>query len=360
MTTPKIRAAVASLPAYVPGARIPDGVHAYKVSSNENPYPPLPSVVDSIATAASAINRYPDMGNTDISDAMSTYLTTDTHTVTPEQLVFGTGSVAVLGHILQAFVDAGDDVVYPWRSFEAYPIITAVSGGRSVHVPLTPDHRLDLDAMAEAITERTRVVLVCTPNNPTGTAVTHSQVLRFMAKVPSDVLVVLDEAYLEFVRKDDALDALAIAEQYPNVVLLRTFSKAYGLAGLRVGYCIAHPDVAAAIRAASTPFGVNLIAQAAVVASLAAVDELNERVEALVTERTRVWTALRGMGWEIPPSQANFVWFPTGARTVDLATDARQQGLLVRPFAGEGMRVTIGEPEANDLLLKLAERWITG
>lgn len=228
-----------------------------------------------------------------------------------------------------------------------------------MRVPLTPDHRLDLDAMVEAVTDRTRVVLVCTPNNPTGTAVSHSQVLRFLHRIPDDVIVVLDEAYVEFVRKDDALDALALADQFPNVVVLRTFSKAYGLAGLRVGYVIAHPDIAAGIRAASTPFGVNLVAQVAVVASLRAADELNARVDALIDERTRVWTALRELGWDVPPSQANFVWFPTGTRTEELAAHARTRGLLVRPFAGEGIRVTIGEPEANDVLLELAAEWLT-
>lgn len=359
MTTPKIRSAVASLPAYVPGARIPDGVQAFKVSSNENPYPPLPSVVDAITEAALTVNRYPDMGNTEMTDALAAFLSTPQREVSAERLAFGTGSVAALGHILSTFVDEGDEVVFPWRSFEAYPIVTSVAGGKSVRVPLTPDHRLDLDAMVEAVTDRTRVVLVCTPNNPTGTAVSHSQVLRFLHRIPDDVIVVLDEAYVEFVRKDDALDALALADQFPNVVVLRTFSKAYGLAGLRVGYVIAHPDIAAGIRAASTPFGVNLVAQVAVVASLRAADELNTRVDALIDERTRVWTALRELGWDVPPSQANFVWFPTGTRTEELAAHARTRGLLVRPFAGEGIRVTIGEPEANDVLLELAAEWLT-
>jgi len=316
--------------------------------------------VSVISDAANDINRYPDMGNADIAEAVAQFLNESASEAAlargplkAEHVVLGTGSVAVAAH-----VDAGDEVIFPWRSFEAYPIITSVAGGVSVKVPLAAGGALDLDAMAQVITERTKVILVCTPNNPTGPAVTHAQVEAFLAKVPSNVLVVLDEAYLEFVRMDDALDALAFLAKYPNVVVLRTFSKAYGLAGLRVGYAVARERLAAGIRAASTPFGINLVAQHAVLASLAAKDELFARVDALVAERERMVTALRQQGWDVADTQANFVWLELGERTGTIAAECSARGLLVRPFAGEGIRVSVGEPEATDLFLELAQGWL--
>lgn len=360
-----LRPAIAALPTYVAGARVPVGAAAYKVSSNENPFPPLPSVVAAIADAASDVNRYPDMGNTDISEALSLYLTErvseaglEKGPITPENLVFGTGSVAVLAHILQTVINSEDEVIYPWRSFEAYPIVVAVAGGISVQIPLSPDDRLDLDAMVGAITERTKVMVVCTPNNPTGPAVTHTETVALLKRVPKDVLVILDEAYLEFVRMDDALDALAVLAQFPNVVVLRTFSKAYGLAGLRVGYAVARPRIAAGVRAATIPFGVSLVAQHAVLASLRASDELHERVGQIVSERTRLLNGLRSLGWEVADSQANFVWLELGDRTAAIAAQCAAKGLLVRPFSGEGIRVSVGEPEATDLFLELAATWV--
>ena len=239
-----LRPALASLPPYVPGARVPVGAAAYKLSSNENPYPPLPSVVAAIADGAVDVNRYPDMYATELTEAVAAHLG-----VQPDQVVAGCGSVAVLGHVLSAFCDAGDEVVHPWRSFEAYPIMVTLAGAAGVPVPVGADGRLDLPAMAAAVTDRTRVVLVCTPNNPTGPAVHAGELEDFLAAVPSDVLVVLDEAYVEFVRDPDAPDGLAVLAAHPNVVLLRTFSKAYGLAGLRVGFAVADARLAAGIRA---------------------------------------------------------------------------------------------------------------
>lgn len=351
-----LRPAVAALPAYVPGARVAPGAAAYKLSSNENPYPPLPSVVAAIADAAADVNRYPDMYATELTEALAADLG-----VGADQVVVGNGSVAVLAHVLQTVVEPGDEVVYPWRSFEAYPIAVAVAGGTSVQVPLQAGAgagRLDLPAMAAAITERTRVVMVCTPNNPTGPVVHRDELETFLAAVPSDVLVVLDEAYLEFVRDPEAPDGLAVHAQHPNVVLLRTFSKAYGLAGLRVGYAVARPRLAAGIRAVSTPFGVSHIAQRTALASLAARDELLQRVDHLVADRARLVEGLRDQGWALPESQANFVWFDLGERTMQRAEEARAAGAIVRPFAGEGLRVSVGEPEATDLFLRVSATWL--
>ncbi|WP_402463140.1 histidinol-phosphate transaminase [Isoptericola aurantiacus] len=351
-TTVPLRAAVAALPAYVPGAR-PDG-QAWKLSSNENPFPPAAAVVSAITEAAREVNRYPDMYATELVTALAEH-----NGVAADQVVVGNGSVAVLQHVLEAVVEPGDEVVFPWRSFEAYPIVVAVAGGAAVTVPVRDDGRLDLPAMAAAVTPRTRAVLVCTPNNPTGPVVRSGELETFLADVPKDVLVVIDEAYLEFVRDPEVPDALDVLRRYPNAVVVRTLSKASGLAGLRVGYAVAAPRLAAGIRSTSTPFGVNHLAQRAAVATLqpAVQAELLEHVDALVAERTRVVDALREQGWQVPDTHANFVWLATGDRTAELAAQAAAAGVLVRPFGAEGMRVSIGEVAANDAFLGLAADW---
>ena len=275
-TTPTPRPNVLAIPAYVAG-RPPTprpGLTSYKLSSNENPYPPLPGVLEAATEAAASMNRYPDMGTSALYDALSTRLGVPTG-----DLAAATGSVALIYQLVNAFCAPGDEVVYAWRSFEAYPIAVTVGGATSVQVPLAADGRHDLDAMAAAVTERTRIVMVCTPNNPTGPAVSQAELDAFLAKVPPHVVVVVDEAYLEFVRMPDAVDGIATYRAHPNVVLFRTFSKAYGLAGFRVGYAVAPAPVAAALRAVSLPFGVSHVAQAAAIASLEAGDALMERVD---------------------------------------------------------------------------------
>ncbi|SDP57560.1 histidinol-phosphate aminotransferase [Pedococcus dokdonensis] len=355
-TEVRLRSALDQVPAYVPGkpAAAPEGVTAYKVSSNENPYPPLPSVLEVVRDAAASINRYPDMAVTELTQALS-----DSLGVPAEHVATGTGSVGVLGQVIAATCDPGDEVVYAWRSFEAYPIVTALAGAQSVQVGLDDHARHRLDAMRAAISDRTKVVIVCTPNNPTGPMVRHDELERFLDDVPGRVLVVIDEAYLEFVDDPEAPRSLELYRDRPNVMVLRTFSKAYGLAGLRIGYAVAHPPVASALRKTATPFGVNSIAQAAAVASLKAFDELKERVDALVAERTRVVAALRGQGWFIPDTQANFVWFGLGERSGDFAAAAQQAGLTLRQYGTDGVRATIGETEANDVLIEVAGAWLT-
>ena len=352
---PRPRETVAAIPAYVAGkppvAR--PGQQVYKLSSNENPYPPLPGVVDAVEAAAARMNRYPDMGNNELYDALATRLG-----VSREQIAAGTGSVAVLYHLLQAFCEPGDEVVYAWRSFEAYPIAVSATGAVSVQVPVTPEGRHDLGAMAARITTRTKAVIVCTPNNPTGPSVSDNDLRALVAQVPDHVLVVVDEAYREFVRAEDPVDALPLLAAHANVVVMRTFAKAYGLAGLRVGYLVGHPEVAAAVRACSLPFGVSSLAQAAAVASLAAEAELFERVDAIVAERDRVRAALSNQGWVFPEPQGNFVWLPLSERTAEFVSAADEAGVTVRPFAGEGVRVSIGEPAANDLLLRVTEAFL--
>jgi histidinol-phosphate aminotransferase len=350
----RFRACLEDVAAYKPG-RPPertDGRPAYKLSSNENPHPPLPGVLAAATEAAATMNRYPDMGALDLLEALSARFD-----VPVSDLAVGTGSVAVLYHLLQAACGEGDEVVYAWRSFEAYPIAVQLTGATSVQVPLTEDSRHDFKAMEAALTDRTRVVLVCTPNNPTGPVVHRDELLTFLDLVPRNVLVVLDEAYREFIRDPETVDGAEVYRDRPNVVVLRTFSKAYGLAGFRIGYAIAHPPVVAAIRKCALPFGVSHIAQAAAIASLQAEDELLDRVEALVTERTRVVEELRAAGWDVPETHANFVWMPLGDDTVAFAEAAQAEGVSVRPFPGDGARVTIGEREANDLFLDVARSW---
>ncbi|MFH8981437.1 histidinol-phosphate transaminase [Streptomyces varsoviensis] len=348
--TPRLRAALDSLPTYKPGKRAAaDGPVVYKLSSNENPYPPLPGVLESAVAAAGAFNRYPDMACTDLVTELS-----ERFDVPVDHLATGTGSVGVAQQLVQSTAGPGDEVIYAWRSFEAYPIVTQISGATSVQVPLTEDEEHDLEAMLAAITDRTRLIFVCTPNNPTGTVLRRAELESFLDRVPSDVLVVLDEAYREFNRDEDVPDGIDLYRDRPNVCVLRTFSKAYGLAGLRIGFAVAHEPVAAALRKTAVPFGVSQLAQDAAVASLRSEDALKERIDALVVERRRVVEALVGQGWKVAETQANFVWLRLGERTTEFAAACERAGVVVRPFPGEGVRVTIGEPEANDLFVEAA------
>ncbi len=349
MSTPRSRDALAAMPVYKPGRVALDEAH--KLSSNELPYPPLPSVLERMSVELGRINRYPDAGNTALVERLGQELG-----LPPESFAASTGSVSVLYALLSAYCSPGDEVVYAWRSFEAYPIAVGLADAASVAVPLTATGHHDLDAMAAAVTDRTKVVLVCTPNNPTGPVVEHDALVRFLDAVPPHVVVVVDEAYVEFVRDPRAARGLDLLEGRPNVVVLRTFSKAYGLAGLRVGYAVAHPEVAQEVRKVVAPFSVSGVAQAAAVASLDARDELAERVDAVVAERTRLRDALLAAGFEVPPAEGNFVWLPLGDDSLSFAEAVAP--LSVRPFAGDGVRVSVGLPHADDELVERATAWL--
>jgi histidinol-phosphate aminotransferase len=349
---PRFRDALQEIPGYRAGERPDprtDGVEAFKVSSNENPYPPLPQVVKVIEQAAHHVNRYPDPGSAELIEAIAAHAG-----VPREHVAVATGAVALCYQFAQSTAGPGDEVVFAWRSFEAYPIVTSVAGAQPVAVPLLVDGRHDMAAIASAVTDRTRLVFICSPNNPTGTVVTQDELDEFMAAVPNDVMVVLDEAYIEFCRDPSAAAGLVTYTKHQNLAVLRTFSKAYGLAGLRVGYAIAQPPVIEALNKTALPFGVSVIAQAAAAASLADDAELRARVDALVAERTRVMQGLRAAGVEVVPSEANFVWLPLGEQTEEFANRSEQAGLTVRAFAGEGVRVTIAETAANDRFIGLA------
>ncbi len=346
----RLRADVSGLPRYVPGRAAPSDL-VDKLSSNENPYPPLPSVVAAVRAELERVNRYPDPASGELVAELSSALA-----VPREHLVPGTGSLGVTRDLLRAAAGDGDEVLFAWRSFEAYPLLVWGTGATSVRVPLR-DERHDLEAMADAVTDRTRLILVCNPNNPTGTAVRRAELRCFLDRVPGHVLVVLDEAYREFVDDRDVPDGIVLHRDRPNVAVLRTFSKAYGLARLRVGYAVAHPPVAAALRACAVPFGVSGLAQAAARASLNAGSELLERVRTLVAERARVTRALRAAALDIPDSQANFVWLRLGSQTPAFADACAAAGVMVRPFGDEGVRITIGTPEENDRLLRIVGDW---
>lgn len=335
------RQSIVDLAAYRPGKDAP-----IKLASNENPHPPLPSVVKAIADAAQSINRYPDTGVTELSAAVGAKFG-----VREEQVAFGCGSVTLLEQILHAFCEPGDEVVVGWRSFEAYPLIAQIVGANLVTVPLR-DETHDLDAMLAAITARTRIVMVCNPNNPTGTAVRRDELTRFCDAVPDDVLIVLDEAYCEYITSEEIPDGIEIMRGRANVCVLRTFSKAYGLAGLRVGYFISEdPAIAGVVRKTMMPFAVSSIAQTAALASLAAADELQVRVDEAARERVRVADRLRAGGYPVPDSHANFVWISAREKTTELAERLMEAEIMGRPFVGEGIRITIGTPAENDKLL---------
>ena len=358
-----VRPVFDTLPSYAAGkppAPV-EGLTRYKLSSNENPLGPVPAVARVLAEF-DAVHRYPDPLSTALRTALAEQLGVDA-----EDIVTGAGSLGALNQIIKTFAgveaDGGqNEVIYAWRSFEAYPILVGIMGARSVQVPNLPNGAHDLDAMAAAVTDRTRLILVCTPNNPTGPAVTESQIRSFLAKVPATVPVVIDEAYFEFCAvssipegEEPPLNGLDIYRDYPNVIILRTFSKAQGLAGLRVGYSISHPQITRHLRVAATPFAVSALAERAAVASIDHQDAGMERVKHIVAERERVTARLRELGYEFPSTYANFVWLPLGERTGEFVDLMNRNALSVRAFGSEGVRVSIGEVEANDRFLSLCE-----
>jgi histidinol-phosphate aminotransferase len=349
--SPRFRPVLDQFVGYKPG-KSPGAAagRTFKLSSNESPYDPLPSVAAVVADAAAYMNRYPDNMAAELTAAIAARFD-----VPPEHVAVGCGSVGVAQQLLEAVGEPGAEILFAWRSFEAYPYLTDLANSIQVRVPLTSDYAHDLPAMADAITDRTRLIFVCNPNNPTGTVVREAELTEFLDRVPGDCLVVLDEAYVQYIRDPAVPDGVQLYRDRPNLAVLRTFSKAYGLAGLRVGFLIGHEPVTQAVRKTMLTFAVNSLAQAAAVASLAAETELLERVELVVKERDRVRHELLGQGWMVPPAEANFIWMPLGEASVEFADSCHQAGVSVRPFAPDGVRVTIGDPEANDAFLAAAQ-----
>lgn len=349
----KLRPEIAALAAYRQGRMPPEG--GFKLSSNENPFPPLPQVAERVA-AATALNRYPDGAAAALRERLAAR-----HGVEPAGIHVAAGSVSLLAQFIQAAAGPGDEVLYSWRSFEAYPGLVTVAGATSVPVPNDPRGAHDVDAMVAAVTDRTRMVIVCSPNNPTGTVVSQAEFDRLLAAVPADVLVLLDEAYCEFAAGSGGVDGDAVIAaqregRLRNVVVLRTFSKAWGLAALRIGYAVGDPSVLAAARGVAIPLSVTEPAQLAALVSLDHEDALLERVAALTERRDRVWQALLEQGWDVPRPWGNFVWLPVPGDDGRAGDAFHRRGLSVREFAGEGLRVSIGEQESvEDLLLAAQE-----
>jgi histidinol-phosphate aminotransferase len=356
--TARLRPELAELPAYVPGKTVPGAI---KLASNETVLGPLPSVRAAIERATDLINRYPDNGCVELKSALAKRMNSGAAGVpagcwASEHIAVGCGSVSLCQQLVQISASSGDEVLFGWRSFEIYPLQVRLAGATAVQVPLR-EHTFDLHAMLAAVTDRTRLIFVCNPNNPTSTVVDPTALTRFVEAVPPHILIAIDEAYVEYIRDGMLPDSLGLVREHSNVVVLRTFSKAYGLAGLRVGYAVGHPDLITALDKAYVPFTATSMSQAAAIASLEAADELLVRTDAVVAERARVSAGLRDAGFDLPMSQANFVWLPLGARTPDFVEQAVHAHIVVRPYGTDGVRVTIGAPEENDALLQFARSW---
>ncbi|MFJ5532592.1 histidinol-phosphate transaminase [Streptomyces sp. NPDC093261] len=318
----------------------------HRLALNESPYPPLPSVREAMERAVAQAHRYPQFHPDDLTERIAAWCR-----LSPDRVAVGSGSVGVALQLFQAVVRPADTVVYAWRTFDAYPLLAAMAGARPVPVPLSPDGSQDLGALLTALDHHTRVVVLCNPHNPTGSLVTAEELSAFLRQVPRHITVLLDEAYVEFARGADLPDTPALLDAHPNLLALRTFSKAYGLAALRVGYGIGSPDLVERIRRQQLPFGINAVATAAVRASLRAEGELRRRVDTVVAERERLRDELVSLGWRVCPGHANSVWLAS-PDPVDAGVAAlTEAGVQARHYPGEGLRLTVGDRNANDTVL---------
>ncbi|WP_336992118.1 histidinol-phosphate transaminase [Leucobacter sp. VD1] len=355
----RIRTDVLATPAYRQGAA--PTKPGFKLSSNENPFAPLPGVLEAVAQRAGEINRYAAAAMPELRAALA-----GEFGVSLDHVHLAAGSVAILYQLVQAAAGPGDEYLYAWPSFEAYPSLGLASGATGVGVPLTASAEHDLDAFADAITDRTRVILLCTPNNPTGPAIRRADFDTFMTRVPADTLVVLDEAYREFVDAPDAVRGEDVLRAHPNLVVLRTFSKAYGLAALRIGYGVGHPAILSAAASVGIPLSVTGVAESAALASLtpAAREAHAERVAEISRRRDALAAGLRELGIAVPEAQGNFVWLPEGrdrggvANAQALADAFADAGTLVRPVAGHGLRISVGEAESIPEVLRVVSAFL--
>lgn len=351
MRRPRFRSVFDILPVYEPSRPVRSATGDYHpLAANESPHEPLADIVAAVTAAAGAVNRYPDFSGTELTARIAA-----THGVADDRVALGAGSIALFQMLLQAVAEPGAEMLYAWRSFELYPVLADLAGVRGVGVPLVAE-RHDLAAMADQVGPHTRLLMVCNPNNPTGTVLRHDELREFADRVPQDCLVAVDEAYFEYVHDPAARSAITLTSSRPNVVVLRTFSKAYGLAGLRVGYLVGPPWVVAQLRKAYLPYSVSAVAQAAALAALAKQRELFARVDDTVAERTRMRGELVAAGWTVPRSESNFLWLRTDASTA-LGAWCADAGVAVRVFPGEGLRVSVGSPADNDAFLAAAAAW---
>ena len=354
----RVKPWIAALQPYVPGKPIEElerelgltGV--VKLASNENPLGPSPMALAAVRAVLDGVHRYPDGACFVLRDKLSRRLD-----VAPEQLVFGCGADELLELVAKAFLGPGDECVFAWPSFAMYPIVTRGMGATPVAVPLDAQMVHDLDAMARAITDRTRVVIVCNPNNPTGTSIGADAFERFATALPEDLVLLVDEAYADFARRPDFPDALAWVRRRPGTLVVRTFSKNLGLAGLRVGYGVADSELAGFLERARHPFNVNLLAEVAAVAALDDADHL-ERTRRINAEGIETLTReLGALGIEVWPSEANFVLARPGPGAYERLL---REGVIVRPLGGFGLpdfvRITVGLPDEIERLVKALRR----
>lgn len=353
---------LARMPGYqagVPTGQAPEAIAAggiAQLASNESPFPPHPKVVEAIAAAAAVMHRYPDPDATALRRRLAERYETE-----PGRVAVGNGSCELLLAAAEALAEPGAEILYAWPSFSMYPYLPALTGAREVRVPLAQGDVHDLEAMATEVTAATQLLIVCNPNNPTGTHIPAAEIGGFCERIPAHVTIVLDEAYVEFQTNDDPDASLDLLADFPNLVVLRTFSKCYGLAGLRVGYAIGSAGFRAAVDAVRQPFSVNALAQAAGAEAILHQDDVLRRVEGTVAERLRVEEALRGMGLETAETQANFSWLDLGdAEEAAVVAVLAERQIAVRPGTPLGapghLRVTYGTAEENDRFLRaLAE-----
>jgi histidinol-phosphate aminotransferase len=348
---------LARIPGYqagVPTGQAPEAVAAggiAQLASNESPFPPHPKVVEAIRAAAAAMNRYPDPDATLLRRRIAERYETE-----PGRVAVGNGSCEILLAAAEALCEPGAEILYAWPSFSMYPHLAALTGAREVRVPLAEGEVHDLDAMAAEVTAATQLLVVCNPNNPTGTHLPAARVAAFCGRIPSHVTIALDEAYVEFQTDDDPDATVDLLADFPNLVVLRTFSKVYGLAGLRVGFALGSAKFRAAVDAVRQPFSVNALAQAAAAEAILHQDDVARRVERTLVERVRVEEELRELGLSTADTQTNFSWIDLGdSDEGEVVAGLAERSIAVRPgtpLGGPGhIRVSYGTPAENDRLL---------
>ncbi len=350
MSQVRLRSALENTPAYVPGkpAAPTPGVQTYKLSSNESHLPPLPQVAQAMVDAAVLPANYPDPGVTALTEQTAAHFGVSTDSV-----IFGAGASEILTAVFRLAADEDHNVVFPWPSFESYAQLAALSGTQARPVPLTADYRQDVDALAAAVDEDTRLLVLCSPNNPTGPTLHQDELDRLLAAVPDDLLVVLDEAYIEFANDPQTADGPTTLPAHKNLVVLRTFSKAHGLAGLRIGYALAAPEIIHELHKAIPPFSVSAVAQAAASASLAAQGEVEVRAKEVAALRDGLVDRLRQQGWPVPSAQGNFVWLPVHEDSDRIEAAFKAAGLAVRNLH-DGVRISVGPEAAMDRVVEVA------
>lgn len=319
-----------------------------KLASNENPIGPSPKAVAALRACVDGVNRYPDGACFALRTRLAVKLS-----VAENQLVFGCGADEILELLVKTFLAPGDEVVMPWPSFAMYPIVVQGMGGKVVQVPLRADFSHDLDAMRDAISERTKIVFVCNPNNPTGTSIGAEEFGRFVQNLPDSVVLAVDEAYYEFVRRADFPRSFDLFNERPETLVLRTFSKIYGLAGVRIGYGVGHPELIGYLERSRHPFNVNRMAEAAALAALDDDEHVRKTLELNANGIDYLTRELEALGLEVVPTDTNFLLVRLGANAYD---ELLKCGVIVRPMQGFGLpdhvRISIGLPEENERLVK--------